>query len=188
MNSFWTMPWLSKRQISMFFYFWFPHSWFLQTRWVARVSLRTLSFLVRIVFENPRFITCYDMFEIFLSFSMCSRRSRHTFLRFSFCSLVRILGTSLAQIFWMPNSKIKISCEVWRFKFNTLLIILLNVDQTTRSLTLVTFSSVYAVQVSTERETSIRPRDPSLWSYFRPFMPCKFRRNEVRLAHCQGHP
>jgi len=27
------------------------------------VPLRTLSFGVKIVFENPRFITCYDIFE-----------------------------------------------------------------------------------------------------------------------------
>ena len=63
------------------------------------MPLRTLSFGVRIVFENPRFITCYVMFEKLLSFSMRSRKSRHTFLRFSFCSLVGIFRTSLAQIF-----------------------------------------------------------------------------------------
>ena len=114
-----------------------------------------------IVFENPRFITCYDVFENFLSFSMCLRMSRDTFLRFSFCYLVRILGTSLAQIFWMPNSKIKISCDVWRFKFNTLLIILSNVDQTTRSLTLVTSSSVFYVQGLPERGSSCTLSRPS---------------------------
>ena len=117
------------------------------------MPLRTLSFDVRIVFENPRFITCYDMFEKILSFSMRSRRSRHTFLRFSFCSLVRIFGTSLVQIFYMTSSKVKISWTVWLFKFNTLLIILTveRRSDLTRSLTLVTFSSVFDVQGLPER-------------------------------------
>ena len=73
-------------------------------------------------------MTCLKLF--FLSSTIRSRRSRHTFLRCSFCSLVRIFGTSLAQIFFMPSSKVKISWTVWRFKFNTLLIVLSNVDQT----------------------------------------------------------
>ena len=38
------------------------------------------------------------------SFSMRSRKSSCKFIRFSFCSLVRILGTSFAQIFPLPNS------------------------------------------------------------------------------------
>ena len=128
------------------------------------MPLRTLSFGVRIVFENPQFITCYDMFEkIFLSFSKRSRRSRHTFLRFSFCSLVRIFGTSLAQIFCMPSSKVKISWVVWQFKFNTLLIIptVKRQSDLTRSLTLVTFMS---------------------------FLTCKVFQNEVRLPHSHDHP
>src|SRR5215469_411085 len=84
---------------------------------------------------------------------MRSRRSRHTFLRVSFCSLVRILGTSLAQIFCMPSSKVEISWTVWRFKFNTLLIILTvkRRSDLTRSLTLVTFSPVFDVQGLPER-------------------------------------
>ena len=127
------------------------------------MPLRTLSFGVRIVFENPRFITCYHMFEKKKSFSMRSRKSRHTFLRFSFCSLVRILGTSLAQIFFMPSSKVKISWTVWRFKFNTLLIILTVKSRSdlTRSLTLVTFSSVFDVQGLPERDSSSTPLRPS---------------------------
>jgi len=81
----------------------------------------------------------------YLSFSMRSRRPRHTFLPGSFCSLVRTYGTSLAQIFCMPSSKVKISWTVWRFTFNTLLIILTvkRRSDLTRSLTLVTFSSVF---------------------------------------------
>jgi len=99
----------------------------------------------------------------FLSFSMRSRMSRHTFLRFSFCSLVRIFGTSLAQIFCMPSSKVKISWVVWQFKFNTLLIIptVKRQSDLTRSLTLVTFMS---------------------------FLTCKVFQNEVRLPHSHDHP
>ena len=91
-----------------------------------------------------------------LSFSMRSRSSMHTFLCFSFCSLVRIFGTSLAQIFCMPSLKVKISWMVWRFKFNTLLIILTVKCQSdlTKSLTLVTFSSVLDVQGLPERGSS----------------------------------
>ena len=98
-----------------------------------------------------------------LSFSMRSRRPRHTFLRVSFCSLVRIFGTSLAQIFCMPSSRVKISSTVWRFKFNILLIILTVKRRSdfTRSLTLVTISSV---------------------------LTCKVFQNEVRLPHSHGHP
>jgi len=94
--------------------------------------------------------------KFFLSFSMRSRRSRQTFLRFYFCSLVRIFGTSLVQIFCMPSSKVKISWTVWRFKFNTLLIILTVKCRSdlTRSLTLVTFSSVFDVQGLPERGSS----------------------------------
>jgi len=99
----------------------------------------------------------------FLSFFMRSRRSRHTFLRFSFCSLVRIFGTSLAQIFCMPSSKVKISWTVWQFKFNTLLIILTvkRRSDLTRSLTLVTFSSVIDVQGLPERGSSSTHSRPS---------------------------
>ena len=80
-----------------------------------------------------------------------------------FCSLVRIFGTSLAQIFCMPSSKVKISWTVWRFKSKTLLIILTvkRRSDLTRSLTLVTFSSVFE---------------------------CKVFQNEVRLPHSHGHP
>jgi len=101
--------------------------------------------------------------KTFLSFSMRSRRSRHTFLRFSICSLVRIFGTSLAQIFCVPSSKVKISWTVWRFKFNTLLIILTvkRRSDLTRSLTLVTFSSVFDVQGLPERGSSSTHSRPS---------------------------
>ena len=99
----------------------------------------------------------------FLSFSTRSRRSRHTFLRFSFCSLVRIFGTSFAQIFCMPISKVKISWTVWRIKFNTLLIILTvkRRSDLTRSITLVTFSSVFDVQGLPQRGSSSTFSRPS---------------------------
>ena len=98
-----------------------------------------------------------------LSLSMRSRRSRHTFLRVSFCSLVRIFGTRLAQIFCIPSSKVKISWTVWRFKFNTLLIILTvkRRSDLTRSLTLVTFSSVFHVQGLPQRGSSVTLSRPS---------------------------
>jgi len=84
-------------------------------------------------------------------------------IRFSFCSLVRIFGTSLAQIFCMPSSKVKISWTVWRFKFNTLLIILTveRRSDLTRSLTLFTFSSVFDVQGLPERGSSSTLSRPS---------------------------
>jgi len=98
-----------------------------------------------------------------LTFSMRSRRSRQAFLRFSFCSLVRIFGTSLAQIFCMPSSKVKISWTVWLLKFNTLLIILIvkRRSDLTRSLTLVTFSSVFEVKGLPERGLSSTHSRPS---------------------------
>jgi hypothetical protein len=138
------------------------------------VPLQTLSFGVRIVFQNPRFITCYDMFENFLSFSMRSRRSRHTFLRFFFCSLVRIFGTNLGQIFCMPSSKVKISWTVWRFKFNTLLLILTVKGQSdlTRSLTMVTFSSVFDMQSLPERGLSFTHSTDIQKCFMPPKNPC----------------
>ena len=80
-----------------------------------------------------------------------------------FCSLVKNFGTSLAQIFCMPSSKVKISWTVWRFKFKTLLIILTvkRVSDLTRSLTLVTFSSVFHVQGLPERGSSSTLSRPS---------------------------
>jgi hypothetical protein len=41
----------------------FAHSCFLRAWWVACVRLRTLSLGFGIVFENPRFITCCNIFE-----------------------------------------------------------------------------------------------------------------------------
>ena len=90
------------------------------------------------------------------SFSMRSRSSRHTFLQFFFCSLVRIFGTSLAQNFCMPSSSVKMPWTVWSFKFNSLPIILsikLRSDLT-RALTLVTYSSVFDMQGLLERGSS----------------------------------
>ena len=52
--------------------------------------------------------------KTFLSFSMRSRRSRHTFLRFSFCLLVRIFGTSLAQITKMEKRNLE-QCYAIKF-------------------------------------------------------------------------
>ena len=70
-------------------WFWFLICSFLHHFGAVSCSCATPNFVVRRQdrIQNPRFITCYDMYEKFLSFSMCSRISRNTFLRFSFCSL-----------------------------------------------------------------------------------------------------
>ena len=77
-----------------------------------------------------------------------SRRSRHTFLRLAFCSVVRFFGTTLAHNFLMSKLCFKIWWTVNRFKFNSLLIIL-NVNRRsdlTRNLTLSTLLSVFEVE------------------------------------------
>ena len=95
-----------------------------------------------------------------LSFLMCSRRSRYTFLWFSFSLLVRFFGTRFAQIFCMPNSSVKMSWTVWWFKFNSLPIsLVVKVDQTLQ--------------------------EPSLWSHFCPFFMCKVFQNKVCLPLSQ---
>ena len=76
-------------------WFIFAHSCFLRARSVARVPPRTLSFGFGIALENPRFITCYDVFEKLSIISTPSRSSRHTFLRSSFCSLVSFFWNQL---------------------------------------------------------------------------------------------
>jgi len=80
------------------------------------MPLQTLSFGFGIALKNPQFITCYDMFEkmfvIFDAFKKVQARSRHTFLRFSFCLLVRFFGTSFAQIFHMLSSLVRMSWTV----------------------------------------------------------------------------
>ena len=58
------------------------------------------------------------------SLSRRSKRSRHTFLRLAFCSVLRIFGTILAQTFLMTKFCVKIWWTANRFKFNSLLIIL----------------------------------------------------------------
>ena len=78
------------------------------------------------------------------SLSRVSRRSRHTSLRLTFCSVVRLFGTILAHTFLMPKSCVKIWWTVNRFKFNSLLIIL-NVNRWS-DLTLSTLSSVFEVE------------------------------------------
>jgi len=59
------------------------------------VPLQTLTFGVRIVFENPRFITCYDMFEkIFVIFDAFKAHIPSVFLLFIGENLWDQLGTN----------------------------------------------------------------------------------------------
>ena len=106
-------------------------------------------------------MTCLK--KMFPSFLMRSRRSRHTFLRFSFCSLVRFFGTNFAQIFRLPNFSVRMSWTVWWFKFNSLPIIL-----------------------TVQRRSDTL--EPSLWSHFLPFLMCKLFQNDVRLSHSHANP
>ena len=124
---------------------------------------KLLSFGFGIVLKNPWFVTCYDMFEKIFVIFMHSRRSRHTFLWFSFCLLVRFFGTIFAQIFRMPNSSVRMSWMVWWFKFNLLPIILTvkHWSYLMRALILVTFSSVFDVQGLPERGLSATLSRPS---------------------------
>ena len=56
------------------------------------MPLRTLSFGVRIVFENPRFITCYDMFEnIFVIFNAFKKVQSH---------IPSVFYTFIGENFW----------------------------------------------------------------------------------------
>ena len=72
------------------------------------MPLRTLSFGVKIVFENPRFITCYDIFEksfvIFDAFKKVRAHIPSVFLLFIGENFWDQLGTNSA-------------CPVLRSKF-----------------------------------------------------------------------
>jgi len=152
---------IEKNKLS---WLWFFSCSFLLSLGAVSCMCVTSSFVVwcqdRIRKSTFHVMTC---FKQFLSFSMRSRRTRHTFLRFSFCSLVRIFGTNLAQIFCMLSYKVKISWTVWQLKFNTQLIILTvkRRSDLTRSLILVIFSSVFDVQGLPERGSSSTHSRPS---------------------------
>jgi len=60
-----------------------------------------------IIHNSSLVMTCLKKF----SFSMFSRRSRHTFLRFSFCSLVRFLELALHKFSACPIPRSK--CYGW---------------------------------------------------------------------------
>ena len=118
------------------------------------------------IYVSSPVMTCL---KIFLSFSMRSKSpGSHSFC--FFCLLVRILGTSLAQIFCMPSSKVKFSWTVRRFKFNTLLIILTvkRRSDLKRSLTLITFSSVLDLQGLPEQGLPSTISRPSKNALFYP--------------------
>jgi hypothetical protein len=61
---------------------------------------------------------------------MFSRRSRRTFLRFSFCSLVRFFGTIFVQFSARPVPRSKCHGRFGDSQFNSLTIILSDIDQT----------------------------------------------------------
>ena len=78
-------------------WFWFAHSCFLWARWFVRAPLRTLSFAVRNVCKNPRFITCYDMSEKLVIFDAFKKVKAHipsVFLLFICENLWDQLGTN----------------------------------------------------------------------------------------------
>ena len=90
------------------FVFGFAHSRFLGTGRVCSVPLPTMKFCLRVVLQNPWFITCDNVTENSGSLSRWSRRSRHTSLQLAFCSVVRFSGTILAHTFPMSKSCVKI--------------------------------------------------------------------------------
>jgi len=163
MNYLRTTPWLSKKQVSMVLIFDLLILAFFGRGEMLVWHSELCHFVSGSYSKNHVSSPVMTCLKKILSFSMHSRRSRHTFLRFSFCSLVRIFGTSLAQIFCMPSSKAKFrgqfgdsnSTHYWSFWLS-------NADQTSR--------------------------DPSLWSHFRPFLTCKVFWNEVHLPYSHGHP
>ena len=147
-NSLWTTSWLSKKQISIDLIFdllilaLFRCSELLTCH--SELRCLVLGSYLKIHDSSP--VMTYS--KKFSSFSMHSRMSRHTFLWFSFCLLVRFFGTSFAQIFCMPNSWVKMTWMIQWFKFNSLLIILTvkNWSDLPRSLTLFTFLSFFDMQ------------------------------------------
>ena len=144
-NSLWKMPWLSKQQITI----------------DLILDLLIVAFLGR-----GEFAVCHSRLWRFVSGSYSKihnsspvitrlkntgslsrryRRSRHTSLRLTFCSVVRFFETILAHTFLMSKSCDKMWWTVNRFKFNSVLIIL-SVNRRSdlkRDLTLSTLSSVF---------------------------------------------
>ena len=142
-NSLWTTPWLSKKQISTVLSFDLLIFAFTGR---GELPLRTLSFGVRIVFENPRFIACYDMFEkIYVIFDAFKKVQAHIPSVLSSVHWWGFLGPAWHKFSACPVLRSKFRGRFGDFKFNTLLIILTvkRRSDLTRSLTLVTFSSVF---------------------------------------------
>jgi len=147
-NSLWTILWLSKKINKHRFYFGFAYSRSLGTGRVCSVPLPTLTFCLGVVLQILDSSPVITRLKNSGSLSRRSRRSRHTYLRLAFCSVVRSFGTILAHTFLMSKSGVKIWWTVNRFKFNSLLIIF-NVNRRsdlTRDLTLFTLSSVFEVE------------------------------------------
>ena len=113
------------------------------------MPLLTLSFGVRIVFQNPRYITCYDMFEkMFVIFDAFKKVQAH---------IPSIFHLFIGENFWdqLGTNHLHAQFEGQNFMDGLAIQIQQTTDQSvkrrsdlTRSLTLVTFSSVFDVQRS----------------------------------------
>jgi hypothetical protein len=110
------------------------------------------------IHDSSPVMTCFK--KKFSSFSM---GSRHTSLRFSFCSLMKFLERALHKFSACPAPRSKCRGRFGDYKFNSLPIILTVTRRSDlkRALTLVTFSSSFDVHV----------------------FP-----NEFRLPHTHNHP
>ena len=153
MNSLWTTPWLSKKQISLVLIF---------------------DFLILAFFRRGELLVCHSELCRFLSgsYSKIHVSSPVMTCLNPFCHFRCVQEGPGTRSFGFP------SVHWWEFSGCPI----------RRSKFCVRFGDSDSTHYWSFCQTSIRPRDPSLWSHFRPFLTCKFRRNEVRLAHCQGHP
>ena len=118
-NSVWTIPSLSKKQMSMDFIFDFLRLAFFG-RGDADVCHFLLCLFFWIVLSDPCFVTFNHILrEISVPF-FHSRRWRPMSFQLSFCSIARFLGTNFAHNFFMVDSSVKTWWNVVWFKFNSL--------------------------------------------------------------------
>jgi len=147
-NSLWTIPWLSKKQMSIDLILDLLILAFLGWGEFAVCHSRLWHFVSGLYSKIHYSSPVIKRLKNSGSLSRRSRRSRHTSLQLTFCSVMRFFGTILAHTFLMSKSCVKIWWTVNRFKFNSLLIILKVNRQSdlTRDLTLSTLSSVFEVE------------------------------------------
>ena len=162
-NSLWMIPWLSKNKwASIWFCICsFSLSWDGESLQCATPDYVSGSYSK--IHDSSPVITRLKNSG---SLSRRSRRSRHTYLRLAFCSVVSFFGTFLAHTFLMSKSCVKIWWTVNRFKFNSLLIIL-NANRRsdlTRDLSLSTLSSVFEVEVRLPLVLGLLKRTCAIWT------------------------